>query len=145
MFDNEPFAELRVDGKLNTSGGTAVNDIEQAAQLSIGRACGFAGFAIALTVLALSFEPVIAAKIGAVLSLGLTLTLLIHASRAPHTPHQSTEVWLLIDQASRPPAQHARRSINEARRDAMLWFAKWSAASSAIFATIAIFLALLGA
>jgi hypothetical protein len=136
---------LRVNEPLSTSGGKTVNEIEQAAQLSIGRACGFAGFGIALTVLALSFEPVIAAKIGAVLSLGLTLTLLIHASRAPHTPHQSTEVWLLIDQASRPPSQHARHIINEARRDAMLWFARWSAASSAIFATIAIFLALLGA
>lgn len=122
-----------------------MNEIEQAAQLSIGRACGFAGFGIALTVLALSFDPVLAAKIGAVLSLGLTLTLLIYASRAPYTPHQSTEVWLLIDQQSRPPARHARRIINEARRDAMLWFAKWSAASSAVFATIAILLALLGA
>jgi hypothetical protein len=122
-----------------------VKEIEQAAQLSIGRACGFAGFAIALTVLALSFEPVIAAKIGAALTLGLTLTLLIYAMRAPHTNHQSTELWLLIDRQSRPPAQHARRIINEARRDAMLWFAKWSAASSALFAIIAILIALLGA
>lgn len=122
-----------------------MNDIEQAAQLSIGRACGFAGFAIALTVFALSFEPVLAAKIGAVLSLGLTLTLLIYASRAPHTAHQTTEVWLLIDRNSRPPAQHARRIVNEARRGAMLWFARWSAASSALFAAVAILLALVRA
>jgi hypothetical protein len=119
-----------------------VNEIEQAAQLSVGRACGFAGFGIALTVLALSFEPVLAAKIGAVLSLGLTLTLLIYANRAPHTQHQNTEVWLLIDEKSRPPARHARRVINEARRFAMLWFARWSAVSSALFATSAIVLAL---
>ena len=119
-----------------------MNEIEQAAQLSVGRACGFAGFGIALTVLGLSFDPVMAAKIGAVLSLGLTLTLLINASRAHHTPHETTEVWLLIDQKSRPPAQHARRIINDARRFAMLWFARWSAASSALFASIAILLAL---
>ena len=119
-----------------------MNEIEQAAQLSIGRACGFAGFGIALTVLALSFEPVLAAKIGAALSLVLTITLLIFASRARHTLHQTTEVWLLIDAKSRPPAHHARQIVNEARRQAMLWFARWSAASSALFASTAIFLAL---
>ena len=118
-----------------------MNEIEQAAQLSVGRACGFAGFGIALTVLGLSFEPVLAAKMGAVLSLGLTLTLLVFAGRARHTPHETTEVWLLIDRKSRPPAQHARRIINDARRFAMLWFARWSAASSALFASIAILLA----
>jgi hypothetical protein len=120
-----------------------MNEIEQAAQVSIGRACGFAGFGIALTVLALSFEPVLAAKLGAALSLGLAVTLLILASRAHNTPHQTTEVWLLIDKESRPPERHARRIVNEARRFAMLWFAKWSAASCAVFATSAIFLALL--
>ena len=119
-----------------------MNEIEQAAQLSIGRACGFAGFGIALTVLALSFEPVLAAKIGAALSLVLTISLLIFANRARHTLHQTTEVWLLIDVKSRPPAQYARQIINEARRHAMLWFARWSAASSALFATTAILLAL---
>jgi hypothetical protein len=122
-----------------------LNDIEQAAQLSVGRACGFAGFGIALIVLVLSFEPVLAAKIGAVLSLGLALTLLFHASRARHRPYQTTEVWLLIDRDSRPPARHARRMVNEARRFAMLWFAKWSAAASALFASSAILLALMRA
>lgn len=115
-----------------------MNEIEQAAQLSVGRACGFAGFGIGLTVLALSFDPVLATKTGAVLALGLTLALLIHASRARHTPHQSTEVWLLIDKAARPPANRARRVINEARRFAMLWFARWAAVSAALFALSAI-------
>lgn len=119
-----------------------MNEIEQAAQLSIGRACGLAGFGIALTVLALSFEPLLAAKTGAVLSMGLTLTLLVFAYRAHNTPHQSTEVWLLIDRDQRPPARHARRIINEARRFAMLWFARWTAAVSALFASSAVLLAL---
>ena len=119
-----------------------MNEIEQAAQLSIGRACGFAGFGIALAVLALSFQPMLAAKTGAVLSLGLTLTLLVFAYRAHRTPHQTTEVWLLIDKGSRPPARHARRIINEARRFAMLWFARWAAAVSALFASSAVLLAL---
>ena len=119
-----------------------MNEIEQAAQVSVGRACGLAGFGISLIVLALSFEPVIAAKVGAVLTLGLTLTLLVCANQADTTPHQSTEVWLLIDEKSRPPARHARRIINEARRFAMLWFARWAAAASAMFAASAILLAL---
>lgn len=119
-----------------------MNEIEQAAQLSIGRACGFAGLGIALAVVALSFEPLLAAKTGAVLSMGLTLTLLVLAHRARNTPYQTTEVWLLIDEDSRPPARHARRIINEARRFAMLWFARWTAAVSALFASSAILLAL---
>jgi hypothetical protein len=117
-----------------------VKEIQQAAQLSVGRACGYAGFAIAVTVLALSFEPALAAKTGAVLTLGLTLVLLFHASRARHTPHRTTEVWLLIDEDSRPPARHAHRIITEARRLAMLWFARWTAASAALFALSAMFL-----
>jgi hypothetical protein len=127
---------------MQTGGGATVNEIEQAAQLSIGRACGFAGFGIALTVLALSFEPMLAAKTGAVLSMGLTLTLLVFAFRAHHTPHQTTEVWLLIDKGARPPARHARKIINEARRFALLWFARWTAAVSALFASSAMLLAL---
>jgi hypothetical protein len=119
-----------------------VNEIEQAAQLSIGRACGFAGFGIALAVLALSFEPMLATKTGAVLSMGLTLTLLVFAYRAHSTPHQTTEVWLLIERDSRPPARHAPRIINEARRFAMLWFARWTATVSALFASSGILLAL---
>lgn len=143
IFPIEPFGQLSVNESHHIpAGGKTVNDIEQAAQLSVGRACGFAGFGIAMTVLGLSFDPVMAAKIGAVLSLGLTLTLLINASRAHHTPHETTEVWLLIDRKSRPPAHHASRIINDARRFAMLWFARWSAASSALFASIAILLAL---
>lgn len=120
-----------------------MNEIEQAAQLSIGRACGFAGFGIAVTVLSLSFDPVLAAKIGAALSLVLTLTLLVYANMARHTPHQTTEVWLLIDRKSRPPAQHAGRVINDARRFAMLWFARWAAVSSALFASSAVLFALM--
>jgi hypothetical protein len=89
-----------------------VNEIEQAAQLSIGRACGFAGFGIALTVLALSFEPMLAAKTGAVLSMGLTLTLLVFAYRAHNTPHQTTEVWLLIERGrARRPGTPAGSSM----------------------------------
>jgi hypothetical protein len=126
----------------NLPGGETVNEIEQAAQMSIGRACGFAGFGIALTVLALSFEPALAAKTGAALTLGLALALLVFAYRAHNTPYQTTEVWLLIDRDSRPPARHARRVINEARRFAMLWFARWAAAVSALFASSAILLAL---
>ena len=122
-----------------------MNEIEQAAQLSIGRACGFAGFGISLTVLALSFDPMLAAKTGAALSLVLTLTLLVYASRAHHTPHEATEVWLLIDRKSRPPAHHADRVINDARRYAMLWFARWTAVFSALFASSGLVLAFLRA
>jgi hypothetical protein len=125
-------------GIRDLAGDQAVNEIEQAAQISVGRACGLAGFGIALTVLALSFNPALAATTGAVLTMGLTLTLLFHAYRAPHTPYQSTEAWLLIDRRSRPPAHHARRIVNEARRFALLWFARWTAATAALFASSAI-------
>lgn len=120
-----------------------MKEIEQAAQISVGRACGFAGFGIALSVMALSFEPVVAIKTGAVLTLGLTISLLICASMAHNTPHQRTEVWLLIDERSRPPERQAKRIINEARRTAMLWFASWTALTSALFAGAGLALALI--
>lgn len=122
-----------------------MKEIEQAAQMSIGRTCGLAGFAIAVAVVGLSFEPTLAVKAGAVLTFGLTISLLVCASLAHHTPYQRTAVWLLIDRSSRPPARHAQRIINEARRTAMLWFASWAALTSALFAGVGLALAIIRA
>ena len=118
-----------------------MKEIEQAAQMSVGRACGLAGFGIILAVLSLSFDPVLAARSGAILTFILMTALLICAAMAGRSRHERAEVWLMVDRRMRPPARHAQKLVNDARRYAMLWFAAWSALSSALFAAAAIVLA----
>lgn len=120
-----------------------MKDVEQAAQASVGKACGFAGSAIILAVVSLSFDPVLASRSGAMLTLLLSATLVLCASAMTGSPGQLKNVWLLVDERNRRPNNDARRALNDARRHAMLWFAAWSALASVLFAMAAIGLSVL--
>lgn len=98
--------------------------IDNAAYISIGRACGFAGLAVMCIMLGLSFEPVLAARTGGVLAFSLALILCFFALRAPSRPYHRTELWLILAREHRPPAPIAQIVIGRALRDAYLWFAK---------------------
>jgi len=101
--------------------------IEKAAFVSIGRACGFAGFAVLLLVIGLSFEPVLAARTGSALGLLLTGILFACAARARSRPYKRTEVWVLLRRDERPPAAIAQRVIGQALYETYRWFARQAA------------------
>ena len=98
--------------------------IENAAYISVGRACGFAGLAIFCVIFGLSFEPVLAARAGAVLCLGLAVILAAYAYWAPSRSYKRTEVWLILAKEKRPPAAYAQRVIGNILRDTYQWFAR---------------------
>ena len=104
--------------------------IEQAAFTSVGRASGFAGLAILCIMLALSFEPLTATRVGFLLGMFLALALAIYARCAFGRPYQRTEVWLILKKEHRPPATTAQRMIGQALHEASLWFADRAAAAS---------------
>ena len=68
--------------------------IENAAYISVGRACGFAALAIFCLMFGLSFDPPLAARTGGLLCLGLTVILGLYALRARSRPYKRTELWL---------------------------------------------------
>ncbi len=105
--------------------------IRNAAYVSIGRACGFAGLAIMVTMLGLSFDLVLAAKAGGLICLSTTGLIWLYGVRAPSRPYRRTEAWLILPREYRPPAAVAQKLIGESLQDASFWFAKQGAAISA--------------
>jgi len=98
------------------------------ADLSIRRACGFAGFAILLSVTTLLFEPLLALRVGGAGSALLVLALLVAAWRAPRRDIRDTEVYGMLRPHVSPPsalAQPAARArIASVLRARLMWHAE---------------------
>lgn len=82
--------------------------------------------------LGLSFDPVLALKLGGYCWLLTTMILVLHAFQAPRTPYARTEVWLMLAISERPPAGIAQKVVAVARREVLLRFAFWICWLSAI-------------
>jgi hypothetical protein len=101
--------------------------IDRLAEITIARACGFAGLGVVAVMVGLSFDPAMSFKSGAILLSLMTAVLQYFAIRAPSTPYKRTEVWLMIDAPDRPPAGVAQRLIGAARQTAYRRFALFAA------------------
>lgn len=109
------------------------NPIENAAYVSVGRACGFAGLGIFCIVIGLSFDAGLAALVGSRLSIALSLVLLVLAWRAPARNYKKTETWLILRPGDRPQANVAQRLIGQTLRNVYLWFAQQIAVVTIVF------------
>ena len=118
--------------------------IENAAFISVGRACGFTGLGIFVLMFGLSFEPVLAARTGAFSCLGLTAILLLYALRARRRPYKRTELWIILPKEERPPAVIAQRIIGRVLRETYIWFAQQVAFVAMIFLSASLLLQLAG-
>lgn len=101
--------------------------IEQLAQASVARGCGFAMLAIATFMVGLSAEFAIALRAGGFCCLLVCFVLIAMGWRAASTPYKHTELWLMLDPSERPHAAVAQSIIGAARREAFLDFALRSA------------------
>ncbi|MEQ8319607.1 MAG: hypothetical protein RH946_05025 [Rhodospirillales bacterium] len=97
--------------------------IENAAFVSVGRACGFAGLAIFTLMLGLSFDPPLATRTGGLIGFGLDAVLMFYGWRALNRPYKRTETWLILPRDRRPPAGIAQRIIGRTIRETAYWFA----------------------
>lgn len=109
-----------------------MNVIENAAFISVGRACGFGGFAILLLMAGLSFDPPMATRTGGMLCLGTAFILSVYAVWAPRRPYKRTELWMLLAKDYRPPAEIAQRVVGEVLRVTYISFAKQAVGLAAI-------------
>ncbi|MEM7426207.1 MAG: hypothetical protein AAF441_08925 [Pseudomonadota bacterium] len=118
--------------------------IQNAAFVSVGRACGFTGLAVFCIMLGLAFDPALSARSGGLLCLGLAAYLSFCAWRARERNYKRTETWLILPKDERPPASVAQKVIGEALRETYLWFAKNAALLAAILLAASVVLQLAG-
>ena len=116
--------------------------IENAAFISIGRACGFVGLGVFCIVFGLMFDPVLAARAGGLICLGLAIILSGYAHFARTRPYKRTEVWMILRKEDRPPENIAQRLIGEVLRVTYIRFARQTALVSLTFLTVSVVLQL---
>ena len=127
-----------------SNAGSGMNDVRDAAFLSVGRGVAYAGFAILTLMLSLSFDPVMALKSGGVLQLLLFAGLMLKAQRIHARDYRHTETWSLLDRAKRPDERFAGRVVVDALREACHCFARWTAGAAVATWVAAILLRLMG-
>jgi hypothetical protein len=88
-----------------------VHDIERAAELSVGRAVGFAALAIGTAMLGFAFEPALSFLIGSAGALLTAVVLELKARLAPHRPYRRTEVWAMLQPRPAWSAEVAQRIV----------------------------------
>ena len=108
-----------------------IQTIEELAEISIARGCGFAALAIATLVVGLSWDMVLAAKTGGLLALLVCGVLVGKAWRAIGRPVAKTELWLMLNRSERLNAAYAQRVIGSVLRTCYLRFALHAACLSA--------------
>ncbi|WP_119390012.1 hypothetical protein [Taklimakanibacter lacteus] len=114
--------------------------VEQAAYLSVGRACGFGALAIFCSMVGLSYDPNLAARSGGLLTMLMTAILVMRALSAPRRPYAKTETWLMLEVSQRPSAHVAQQVIGLALRDAYFWYARSTATVAALLLVTALVL-----
>lgn len=110
--------------------------IENAAFVSLGRACGFAGLFVFVLMVGLSFDPPLAARTGGLIGFGVVGLLLVYGLRAPSRPYQRTEAWLILPKDHRPPPLIAQRLVGRALRDAAFSLARRGTAFSSMLLVV---------
>lgn len=114
--------------------------LRQAAMVSVGRACGFAGLAIACVMIGLSFDPPQMVRAGAILTFLLALALCAKAWIALKQDYRGTETWLMLPRQHKPPAEIAQATLPTVLRETYYRFARFSAGVSAGLWLVAVFL-----
>jgi hypothetical protein len=100
-----------------------IERIEDLAERSVARACGFAGIGILTFVVGLSGDMSLAFKAAGILTLLTCCVLLLKAGFAPQKPYKQTEVWLMLPRDERPSEQVAQKLIGTVLREVYLRFA----------------------
>ncbi|MFZ4808768.1 MAG: hypothetical protein ACOYLQ_16050 [Hyphomicrobiaceae bacterium] len=100
-----------------------MRSIEELAEFSVARGCGFGLIAIGTFVVGLSDDMVLALKAGGLMLLMMAVILLIRAKAAQVVSHKRTEIWVMMPVEQRPPPGIAQKVIATVLRDVYLKYA----------------------
>ena len=95
---------------------------------TIRRACGFAAFAVGATMLALSFDLVLALRVGAVMTTAVGVVLFVQSVRAPQSDVRRTELYSVVGRSLTLPRDRTQRLLGEVLAERYLWHADRAAA-----------------
>lgn len=121
-----------------------MDEIRKIAEACVGRAVMFGTLAIACVMVGFSFAPVSAFRSGALCTLLMSLILLWRARTAHRTNHRRTEVWLYLDERSKPAEAHAQFVVATVMREVYARYAQISLAVAVAFFVLSLALQLAG-
>lgn len=107
-----------------TSSACALQAVERAAAVSVGRATAFSALGICCLMIALSYDLPMATQAGAVLGLMTSTVLWMRGSRAHAVNPRETETWMMLRHDQRPPKEIAQHIIGRALRRAYFRYAR---------------------
>lgn len=110
-----------------------MEELRGLAMVSVGRAVFFCWIGIATLVLAFSFDPSLALKVGGVSALILCLALVERACRTDRSDPRGTELWSMLEPAKRPTGDPGHRLLSSVLAETYLRFARWAAGAAATF------------
>lgn len=110
------------------------------ADQTIRRACGFAGFAVGATMLALSFDLVLALRVGAVMTTAICVTLFIQAWRAPQADVRRTELYSVVGRTLMLPKDRVQRLLGDVLAERYLLHADVAALAAIALWAVALLL-----
>lgn len=116
--------------------------IQTLADLSIRRACGFAGLGVATVMGALSFDGLLCFRSGAILVALCAVVLWFKAQAAPRANVRRTELWAMLGGSVELPADRAQQVLGSVLRERYLWHATAAAGLSCAFWLVAGLIAL---
>lgn len=119
-----------------------MDDIKRIAVNCIGRAVMFGSLAIGCVMIGFSFDPVSAFRSGAFLTLTMALVLISKALTASTKNPMHTEVWLYLDEESRPADGPARRKFGTVMRDVYILYARIALGAAVGFFLVSLVLSL---
>jgi hypothetical protein len=121
-----------------------MNEIRRVAVECIGRAVMFGSLAIGCVMIGFSFNPVSAFRSGAFLTLTMALALVCKAMTAGIKNPKHTEVWLYLDEKSRPADGSARRVFGTVLSDVYKLYARIALGAAVGFFMVSLALMLFG-
>lgn len=93
------------------------------ADQTIRRACGFAALAGGAVMLALSFDLVLALRVGAVMTTAVCIALFVQSVRAPQQDVRRTELYSVVGRTLALPRDRTQRLLGEVLAERYLWHA----------------------
>ncbi len=118
--------------------------IEEKAELSVGRACGFAALAIFTLMIGFAWHPAVSFQTGGILTLLACSILLLKGYNAPSRPYKMTELWGLLPKEHKPTPDVAQQLIGNILRQVYFRFAQHAALLSASMLLAALALSMSG-
>jgi hypothetical protein len=118
--------------------------IEERANLSVARGCGFAAIAVVMFMVSLSSQVALSFQAGGFLSLLICMVLLLKSYGASRRPYKRTELWVMLAPDERPDAAIAQGIISKVLREVYLRFALCAAWLSAGMLALALIAFLVG-